>query len=110
MTALLVSDDGVTWAETGARLPTATLVGVAGDGATLVAAGGADSFRSTDGGASWTALAPGLPQLGAQLALAPRGTGHPLVHGKVHQPADRVLRPLRKRAHLAVTGIRRNGQ
>lgn len=60
VTALLVSDDGVTWAETGARLPTATLVGVARSGDTIVVAGGADSFRSTDGGASWAALAPGL--------------------------------------------------
>src|SRR5690606_9904099 len=56
-TALLISDDqGATWAETTARIPNTSATGVARIGDTYVVVGGAGSYRSTDGGASWAIL------------------------------------------------------
>ena len=56
-TGLLTSDDqGTTWTETPARLPTSQSANVARDGDTYLVTGGNVSYRSTDGGATWTPL------------------------------------------------------
>lgn len=55
------SDGGATWAETAARVPSATLTGAARVGATYVVVGGSTSYRSTDDGATWAAFGSGQP-------------------------------------------------
>ena len=60
-TGLLISNDhGATWAETAARIPISG-TGVARMGETYVVVGSNPSYRSTDGGATWTPLGQNQP-------------------------------------------------
>lgn len=65
-TALLLSNDGATWTETAALIPVATSVSVARIGTTYVVTGSNPSYRSTDGGATWTTFGQDQPMGGVR--------------------------------------------
>ncbi|GAB5534819.1 MAG: hypothetical protein Rubg2KO_10680 [Rubricoccaceae bacterium] len=57
LTAILLSDDsGATWTETAARIPSSQTTSIARIGTTYIVVGSNPSYRSTDGGASWSTL------------------------------------------------------
>jgi len=69
LTAILLSNDhGATWTETAARIPTSQTSSIARMGSTYVVVGSNPSYRSTDGGASWTTFGQDQP-MGSVLAF-----------------------------------------
>ena len=69
LTAVLVSTDGgAAWAETPARIPSSQSTGIARIGETYVVVGPNPSYRSTDGGATWTTFGQNQ-QMGSVLAF-----------------------------------------
>ena len=72
LTAILLSNDhGATWAETAARIPSSQTTSIARIGSTYIVVGSNPSYRSTDGGASWTTFGQNQ-QMGSVLAFGGR--------------------------------------